>query len=190
MNIKLVDGAFIRNIVDVDFSGEGSNVMYSYIPSGVMWLDEVLSDEKAFFVKLHSLERELLQVGLSYENSRKIVCETLVSKSKQKPNPVLGTYNWFPKDKDLKILIVDGQMVREFFDPKFIQGGHDLVYSYIPKNTIWMENAFKKEYLFTLLHEIYERKKMSTGMAYHYAHNAALVIERAERIKVLREKLD
>src|SRR3989344_3993054 len=188
MNFKLVDGHFIRNVVDTDFSGEGSSVMYSYIPSGVMWLDEVLIDEKDFFVKLHSIEREFLLSGLSYASARQNVCEQLVSKSLQKPNPVIDTYKWFPKDKDLKIFIVDGQMVREYFDPKFIEGGHDLVYSYIPAKTIWVEKAFEAEYLFTLLHEAHERTWMQKGMKYIDAHNSALKVERNERIKVLNEK--
>lgn len=186
MILKFVDGQVIRNVVDVDFSGEGSNVMYPYIPSGVMWLDEVLEAEKDFFVELHSIERDLLLAGLSYADARKKVCEKLVKA--EKPNPVIDTYTWFPKDKDLKIFIVDGQMVREYFDPKFIQGGHDLVYSYIPSRTIWMEKAFEKEYLFTLLHEAHERSLMAKGLKYLDAHNSALQVEKKERIKVLREK--
>lgn len=190
MRIKPVDGFSIRNFVDTDFSGEGSNVMYPYIPAGVMWLDKVLEDEKDFFVALHTFERELLLGGLSYANARKKVCEKFAGKSVQKPNAIIETYKWHPRGRDLKILIVDGQMVRQFYDPKFIQGGHDLVYNYIPQRTIWMEKAFEKEYDFTLIHEAYERRRMLEGMKYLDAHNLALRVEKAERIRVVRERLD
>lgn len=190
MNLTLVDGLAIRTFVDTDFSGEGSDVMYSYIPAGEMWLDKVLEDEKDFFVALHNFERELLLGGLSYADTRRRVCEKFVSKNEQKPNVVIDTYKWFPKDRDLQVLIVDGQMVREFYDPKFIQGGHDLVYSYIPQRTIWVEKAFEKEYDFTLIHEAYERRRMLEGMKYIDAHNLALRVEKSERIKVVRERFD
>lgn len=183
LKLKLVDGFTIRNNLDIDFSGEGSDVMYNYIPSGEMWLDKVLEREKDFFVALHSLERELLLNGVSYADARKKVCERFVSNGAQNLGVFIEFYQNQMMHNNSCVWIVDGEKVRKFFDPKFIQGGHDLVYNYIPENTVWMESAFFKEYKFTLRHELYERECMGPpyNMKYYDAHDCALQVELIER---------
>ena len=195
--LKLVDGFGIRNNVEsiehVDFSGEGSNVMYNFIPEGEMWLDKVLENEKDFFVALHSLERFFLLNGVSYADTRKQICENSTFKCRRNYgvfDVFIELYNEHLSQSNPSIWVVDGALVRRFFDPKFIQGGHDLVYDYIPKNTVWMESAFFKEYHFTLTHELCERELMGKGMKYYDAHALALKAEIVERKNYLdSEKL-
>lgn len=184
LELKLVDGFKIRNYDDVDFSGEGSDVMYTHIPKGEMWLDEVLQDEQDFFFQLHEFERSLLENGIAYAEARKRVCSAFVANCKDKPNVVIKDYST-QSTNNVRVLIVDGALVRKYYDPKFIQGGHDLVYNYIPKNTIWMETAFHKEYHFTFTHEMYERECMARPYKWNYptAHECALNVERIERNK-------
>lgn len=179
MNTKLVDGFKIRNTIDVDFSGVGSNKLYSYIPEDELWIDEVLAAEKEFYGKLHALEKELLAQGLNYAETRARICKEFLIPSEQKPKPSIYAYTL--AHSPLMIHIVDGRQVRKYYDPKFIQGGHDLVYPYIPHGNIWIEKAFEKDHDFIILHETFERNNMLTGMPYDDAHEFACAAEKNER---------
>ena len=179
MQVKIVDGNKIRNTIDVDFSGAGSSRMYAYIPEDELWIDKVLSNEQEYFTALHNFEKQLLSEGLTYAEVRKKVVEKFKTHTKKLLEFVLSrTVNEF------KICVVDGLAVRKYIDPKFIQGGHDLVYDYIPKNTIWLENNFEQEHEFILEHELHERNLMSKGMDYDEAHDHACAREKALRRKV------
>lgn len=177
MNTKLVDGFRVRNTIDVDFSGVGSKSMYAYIPENELWIDEVLAGEKEFYEKVHTLEKQLLAQGLSYAETRARICKEFLVSSEQKPNPTIYAY----PHMQLTINVVDGCVVRKHYDPKFIQGGHDLVYPYIPSGRIWVETAFQEDHDYIVLHEVFERNLMLTGMSYDDAHEFACAAEKNER---------
>ncbi len=178
MNTKIVDGFEIRNKIDVDFSGVGSKTMYAYIPEEELWIDTVLSAEKEFYEKLHALEKQLLEKGIPYSEARKKVCDEFLQ---PKPHNLEVEIYSFPVDTGLRCSVVDGTIVRKYFDPKFIQGGHHLVYSYMPAHHIWIEEAFKKEWDFIIAHEKYEQNVMLAGLNYDYAHDLACAVEKQER---------
>lgn len=75
----------------------------------------------------------------------------------------------------IKVWLVDGEVVRNTFGLKFIEGGHDIVYSFIPKGEVWIEKSIKdSENAPVLLHELYERRLMeSEGLSYNEAHDRA-----------------
>lgn len=56
------------------------------------------------------------------------------------------------------------------------EGGHDHVYKFIPKNEVWISDDLPPmEILLTTLHELTERRLMSTrGMDYDAAHDESL----------------
>jgi len=86
------------------------------------------------------------------------------------------------KTKKLKVWLVDGLAVRNTLNVDFTMGGHGLVYPYIPKNEIWIEESVHpKERKAVMLHELYERNKMNEGYKYDEAHNLANWIEQAVR---------
>jgi hypothetical protein len=189
MELKLVDGCGIRNNVDVDFCGVGSRYFYDYIPDGELWLDDVLAGESDFFVRSHHFELELWKSGLSRDEVRSKLYEKFATKRLVKPDVVLGIYPNSSNRKDVRVFIVNGRMVRKYYDPAFIQGGHDLVYDYIPKNTVWLEKAFEKEHRFIFVHEIYERECMrKNGRDYSSAHELACNVEKIERKKFVDRK--
>jgi hypothetical protein len=69
--------------------------------------------------------------------------------------------------KSLKIWIVRGDRVRSLFDLDFNQGGHELVYKFIPSGEVWIDDdLYKKEIPFVLIHELHERWLMSRGWRY------------------------
>lgn len=97
--------------------------------------------------------------------------------------------------KGLDIWIVDGAKIRRELFIDFVLGGNDQRYKFIPTGEIWIDNSVSVEELeFTIIHEIFEREKMLTGMAYDQAHDLAAKeelkarINKAESIDDLRER--
>jgi len=183
MNIKIVNGFVIRNTIDVDFSGIGGRQLYAYIPTEELWIDQVISDETEFLTKLHELELKCLLQGMNYAQTRKKVCEQLITKTNQTPQQIYhqqAVIYSFPIETG-RVDVVDGKIIRKYLDPKFIQGGNDFVYSYIPSGRICVEKSFDKEFQYIALHEWRERTLMMTGMSYDDAHDYACAAEKAER---------
>lgn len=73
------------------------------------------------------------------------------------------------------IYFVDGEAVRNKYDVEYVLGGHHLVYKWMPKNEIWMENCFEKnEVHFIVAHEMVEWYLMEhTKYSYEKAHDVA-----------------
>ena len=82
-----------------------------------------------------------------------------------------------------KIYIVDGKYVRLHNDIDFLDGGHHLVYSFIPDDEIWIDDQQSpEEAYYTTIHELAENKLMEDkGMDYEAAHNIASRIEHRAR---------
>ncbi len=82
----------------------------------------------------------------------------------------------------LRIYSVDGRYVRAKFEPDFTEGGHDLVYDWIPAKTIYVESHSDfNEMKCWLLHEANERTRMSQGLGYDQAHDDSNAIENQAR---------
>ncbi len=174
MKIKIVDGWKIRNTIDTDFSSWGDVTSYPYIPKGEMWVDKFLKPEVALFEELARLERRMK--GKPFAQIRKQAAKELTNR-KFKLDITARK-----KRGNIEILLVDGFSVRSSMDPYFVLGGHDLVYSYIPKNQVWIDTRQDpREIEYTLVHETLERKLMSGGMEYDSAHDFALAAERKAR---------
>lgn len=177
MTVRYVDAARIRNTVDTDFSGVGTHADYTYIPLGELWIDKRLKDEKPLFVALWKLERSMRgkPFRLIREKAKKTLTVPKTTKVKVTKTARKG---------NIKIVYVDGATVRAGLDPYFLLGGHDLVYPYVPKNEVWIDDRQDpKETRYTLIHELDERERMSKGMAYDDAHDFALAAERMHRRK-------
>ena len=80
--------------------------------------------------------------------------------------------------KKINVWIVNGEVVRDLFFIDFTEGGHDKVYSFVPKNEIWIDDDVSpNERKFVMVHEIHERNLMSKGFNYDKAHLSASAIE-------------
>lgn len=74
----------------------------------------------------------------------------------------------------LTVWLVDGEKIRDSVDIDFVEGGHDLVYGFIPENEIWIDKEVPaSERQVIVAHEADERKLMSGGMPYEEAHKHA-----------------
>jgi hypothetical protein len=176
MRIRYVDGYKIRNTIETDFSQWGDTVTYPFIPKGEVWIDKFMRPEKDLLLALYRLEQ--MMKGKPF---RKIRAAAQKHFSDETAELIVVKRQTI---KQLRIQYVDGASVRRKLDPYFIQGGHDLVYSYIPKNHIWIDTRQdKREFKYTLVHELHERNLMAHGMAYLDAHDFAIAAEKMARRK-------
>lgn len=87
------------------------------------------------------------------------------------------------KFQDVSVYLVDGKAVKPAYDMDFVEGGHGYVYSYIPKNEIWIDDQVDTdERDYVVLHELYERQRMkSLKESYERAHPRANRFEKQFR---------
>ncbi|MBI5077201.1 hypothetical protein HZB94_02370 [Candidatus Falkowbacteria bacterium] len=179
LKTKLVDGFKIRNTIDVDFSVIGGHEVYPYIDKGEIWFDRAFIKEREHFVKLFE-ERTRLTKLYGYERAKEML-RTKVSPignkklKKQEIKKLKGA-------KDVEVYLVNGALVRKAFDPSFCFGGHYLVYKYVPKGEVWIDNAFSsQERKYVIIHELHELNLMKKGMSYNNAHDYACAAEKEAR---------
>ncbi len=174
--VKYVDSYKIRQELDADF-----NILHLqrdnpaigdskwYIPKGEVWLDYHFKDEEKFLVDMETTE-------MSNWNR-----DAYKAKFTAQEDPGDFIIKEEIKD-DLKVQLVDGAKVRRHIDPQFVMGGHDLVYSYVPAKTIWLENNLDPRDLPHILkHELLERQLMGQGQSYDDAHGWATAAEKESR---------
>jgi hypothetical protein len=85
----------------------------------------------------------------------------------------------------MKVWLVDGKEVRRKFRKEFedtgryfVQGGHGKVYSFIPKDEVWIDDDLSEEERKpVLLHELNELGLMRKGMSYKPAHKRSSIKE-------------
>jgi hypothetical protein len=91
-------------------------------------------------------------------------------------------------ERGMKIYLIDGEYFRDNLDIDFTVGGHHWVYPFIPKNEVWLDEAYAeepKELEYFLAHELEEIKHMKKGMKYEEAHALANALE-----KRIRDRID
>lgn len=189
MKIVYVDGFKIRNTLDDNFGiihQHSSEICYFspnfYIPKGEWWIDHRFKKETEFLIRV-----EKYGETHPYKKRRK---EETAEKARAflkalcAPPPIPKFEIKKNKRGRLSIVRVDGSIVRKYIDPEFIFGGHDLVYSYVPTNTIWLDiNMDPAELPYILLHEAVERRLMAQKKTYDVAHEYATVADKEARRK-------
>lgn len=192
--IWLVDGASIRKNINENFVGYGDSNLFGFIPKNQLWIDQDLDPkEYHYFIDRFIYETSLLDSGKSYKKAEK---KSDIFEKKERSKS--GEYKKLAKNgadkKELtekikkkiikkysgsvKVWLVDGNLVRDLFLLDYYEGGHDKVYSFIPENEIWIEEALSPaERKFIILHELHERYLMTRGKPYKNAHIGATEIE-------------
>lgn len=192
--IWLVDGASIRKQINENFVEYGDSNLFRFIPKNQLWIDQDLDQKEYFiFANRFSFEKELLDSGKNYEKAEKISdnfeikermksqeCQKILKNGHSKKQLLTLVKKKMIKkySGNIKIWLIDGNLVRTFLYINYCEGGHDKVYSFIPKNEIWIEQALSPaERKFIILHELHERYLMSEGKSYKNAHIGATEIE-------------
>ena len=143
-----VDGDMIRKELDTDFTNYAQCFDFNFVLTDELWIDkENTHNEIDFYVTRMLAERRMIYGGMSrdkaIELSRKIEEAERHKSKKFKEAPKTKKeqlqkieLNKIMQLKDLSVYLVDGEMVRDLLFVDFVEGGHDLVYSFIGKNKI------------------------------------------------------
>jgi hypothetical protein len=193
--VWIVDGKYIRDCIDEEFTNYGQHYKFKFIPKNEFWIDKERNPgEEKYFIESMLVMNRLMSKGMSHKEAAKIanrIERRERSKSKlmkkelkikeTKGNVINIVYkNLIEKysNKKIKVWIVKGELVRDLFFIDFTEGGHDKVYSFIPKNEIWIDDDLSpNERKFVILHELHERNLMSLGKDYDSAHKSSSEIE-------------
>lgn len=193
ITVWMVDGEFVRNNLNEEFTNAGQHYRFSIIPTNEFWLDkEYTPGEETFFTHHLLIEWRLMRKGLPYLHalayadrsersermksgimkkfkSKKITPEVIKRIHKKK----LATYQ-----NGLVVWLVRGELVRDLCYNDYTEGGHDFVYGFVPKKEVWIDDDLsEEERQFVLLHEVHERRLMADGMDYHHAHASSSAME-------------
>lgn len=199
-SVWIVDGKYIRDNIDEEFTNYGQHYQFKCIPKEEFWIDKEHGQhsEAEFYIDSMLTLNRLLAGGLSHDEAVKIADER-ERKERKKSNFFKKNLGKIPKKKDgiekihmkvlrkyrkgkLKVWLVNGELVRDLFFIDFTEGGHDKVYNFVPKNEIWIDDdVSQKERKFVLLHEVHERNLMKEGLDYNTAHHFSSRIEHRYR---------
>ena len=203
IDVWMVDGAKIRKKIEKDFTNFGQHFRFPFIPLNEFWLDkEAVPNERYFFVEHLLVEWRLMKAGKSYSFALRRADRREKSERKKAGDIRGASIRRIAAQKKAKVrlfsktaggisvFIVRGRLARSIFDIDFTEGGHDLVYDYVPKNEVWIDNdVLARERPYIILHELYERDLMKKGLGYSSAHKKASRIEwRARRSVDFLEK--
>lgn len=192
ISIWVVDGKKIRDSLDPEFTNYGFHYCNSYIPEKEFWIDkEAAPDEKRFFIAYMATVWKLMRSGWTYKQA--VIQGELVERAERQKAKVvkeLFQENYSDQIKtihkylagkiadNISVWIVDGKLVRALFYIDFTEGGHYLVYPFVPKKEIWLDNDLMvKERSYVLLHEACELGLMARGLTYDQAHRKASRVE-------------
>lgn len=185
----VVDGNKIRNNLDIECppfaQRQGDPLCFNvriYIPEDEIWIDHAYVDE---YQDMYNWEFGLKDlVGKKYLVARNKKIQELTEIRKKIGILPADYVIKESKVKDISTVFVKGNLIRKYFDPDFIFGGHHYVYSYIPTDQIWLDIKVDPEEIpFVYLHEKIERDLMEKGKNYEEGHEIALTLEKIERRK-------
>lgn len=205
-SVWIVDGNYIRNNIDFEFTNYGQHYRFKFIPKNEFWIDKQINEgEEEFFIDHLLVENRLMAEGVNYsdaidkadriekrERNQSKLMTSIMAKKLSKKEIVEKIHKKLIKkfSKKIKIWIVDGELVRDVFNQWYTEGGHDLKYPFIPKNEIWIDDDLsKKEIPFIVLHEVHERRLMSKGWCYDKdLNNLPYIYEPGKKIKASTKK--
>jgi hypothetical protein len=149
------------------------------IPVKEFWIDKDFGeDEYKYYIQHMLKEWELMRKGKPY---KKALAEASQLEWNERNKGQHDDYKIkkLTEIDGVDVWLVNGKKVRDDCFVDFTEGGHDLVYEFIPKNEIWISDEVSaKERNYILTHEYREREDMKKGMEYDKAHNKASFFER------------
>lgn len=194
VSVWRVDGTFIREHIDEEFTNFGQHYQFHFIPKNEFWLDkESRRGEQRFLIDHLLVEHRLMETGKTYVQAV-TAADRIEKREREKSAFMKAKLRIIPKNRGkaklvhrqllkrysngFKVWLVDGELVRDLFFVEFTEGGHDKVYDFIPKNEVWLDDDNNPdEQEFILLHELHERNLMARGWSYNRSHNSSSKLE-------------
>jgi len=190
LTVWRVDGNFVRTNIDEEFTNFGQHFRFKAIPENEFWMDfEKAPGEQRYFIDHLLTEYRLMKKGLPYREalmagdaveSRERAKSKLSKQAKTHDAHLSEIHlrHLTEYETPIKIWLVNGELIRDLYFIDFTEGGHDLVYPFVPPNEIWLDNDLEpSEREFVLLHELHERYHMSRRWKYPRAHRSSSRIE-------------
>lgn len=192
--VWFVDGKYIREKIDEEFTNFGQHFGFRFIPHHEFWIDqERTPGEEHFFVDHLLVENRLMAGGMPYDQAL-VKADRAELKERRKVDYIKkGLRPGQPKaevlakvhqellksySRHLNVWVADGRIVRDVYFIDYTEGGHDRVYDFIPAREVWLDDDLElKERKYVLLHEVHERFLMTQGLKYYPAHRSASRIE-------------
>jgi hypothetical protein len=209
--VWLVDGKFVRERIDAEFTNFGEHYGYRFIPTYEFWIDkEHAPGEEEFFIHHMLLEWRLIRGGMEYDNAfaygdRSERAERLKSRTARRLKRIRSNKKLVTRihkrllvryQNGLRVWLVRGEVVRDRCFVDYTEGGHDKVYAFVPEKEVWLDDDLSPaERRYVLLHEVHERRLMALGWSYAKAHRSATEVEfhcrrhPSELAKRLREEI-
>jgi hypothetical protein len=181
--VWIVDGEYVRDELDEEFTNYGQHYQFNCIPKNEFWIDkETVPGEEKFYIDVMLLMYHLMEKGMSREKAAKLA-DNLEKKERAKSELMKREFERKKHKEEIlkdihkkllrkysgkiKVWVVNGELIRDLFFLDFTEGGHDKVYNFIPENEVWIDDdVTSKERKFVLLHELHERNLMSKGWCY------------------------
>jgi hypothetical protein len=195
LSVWLVDGEKVRKNIDENFVQYDHHARFRFIPTDEIWIDKETNEgERKYFLENIFRERKFMSEGMSLEEAveKADKIETQERHDSPRIKNILNTHRARKKSLEkirkekletyssetIYVYLVRGELVRDIYLVEYAEGGHDLVYSFIPKGEVWIEEILHpSEQKFIILHELHERFLMSQGKDYPHAHKGATIIE-------------
>lgn len=194
--VWLVDGKYIREHLDIEFTNCAQHYQFRFIPKNEFWIDKHrIHGEEKYYISSMLLMNKLLAKGIKHKEAVKIADKqerkermrskfakkySFVGSSKKKLINLIHK-KFLPEfsNSKVKVWLVKGRCVRDLFFPDFTHGGNDKVYKFVPKYEVWIDDSLNsKERKFVAVHELYERNLMAyKGLGYLKAHPFASKLE-------------
>lgn len=192
LSVWTVDGRYVRKNIDEEFTNFGQHYRFRFIPTHEFWIDkEHGPGEERFFVDHLLVEHRLMAGGMSYDKA--LERGDAVERRERRKAELVREIARLPKkgivanihkqllkkySGSVQVWIVKGELVRSLYFIDFTEGGHDMVYHFVPKNEVWLDDDLGPgERRYVLLHELHERYLMTLGWPYFKAHRSASRIE-------------
>lgn len=193
--VWLVNGERVRKDLDENFVQYDHHARFRFIPRNELWIDqETNEEERKYFLETVSKERAYVNQGMTFEEAVE-KADTLQQRERRKSpriKRILRLHHARKKALErirkkklhaystefLSVYLVYGKFVRDLYLVEYAEGGHDLVYPFIPQGEVWIEEVLHpRERKFIILHELHERALMLQGKDYKHAHKGATIVE-------------
>ncbi len=196
-SVFLVNGEQVRSscLDGQEFGESAINALIPIVPKDEIWIEDCVSKDEIFPIT-HS------NLFLLNELSRGVDFDKAYDRSQQYERNMRSIlsgddygerfdplYVYVDKygelsgpDCAIDVYVVDGERVRDSAKTDFTEGGHDVVYNWIPTGEIWLEDLSEQDELpYILLHEFTERCLMQEGLTYDKAHDICSKVEFSQR---------
>ena len=175
----------------------------SLIPDNEIWISRDIDEHERRFLVDNGVNRyvakekgikDTYDYALKREKAEREKVDGIKFNKKEKvPDKVYSKLYCEIKEENIKVWLVDGEIIRDLYKTDFIEGGNPFVpYPWMPKDEIWIEKNLKeRDRIATIIHEfvestLIEKKKMS----YDKAHSIAVKVDWHHRGKFNKSDIE